>query len=95
MSRINLNDAIDDLAPQPPPCFLNRMEWMEYLKSCAASQNDGESPKIIVIKDGNPAINYDYPICADCTQIHSLAMTQAGKCKPDALKSQEPQEPQE
>ncbi len=90
MPRLNLSDAIDDLAPPPPPCFLNRLEWVEYLKSCAASQNDGESPKVILMKDGEPVINYDYPICADCTQVHSLAMSTAGKCQPLFLKSQAP-----
>lgn len=88
MTRLNLSDAIDDLAPPPPPCFLNRLEWVEYLKSCAASQNDGESPKIILITNGEPRINWDYPICADCTQIHSLAMTKEGRCNPDFLKTQ-------
>ena len=88
MSRLNLCDAVDDLAPPPPPCFLNKLEWVEYLKSCAASQNDGESPKIIYIADGEPKINYDYPICADCTQVHSLAMGKAGRCKPNFLKEQ-------
>jgi hypothetical protein len=90
--RINLSDAIDDLAPAPPPCFLNRLEWTEYLKSCAASQNDGESQKIILIQDGEPRINFGYDICADCTQVHSLAMTQQGKCNPNALKAQAPKE---
>jgi hypothetical protein len=90
MPRLNLSDAIDDLAPPPPPCFLNRVEWMEYLKSCATSQNDGESQKIILIKDGEPRINYDYDICADCTQVHSLAMMQQFRCQPLYLKSQEP-----
>lgn len=88
MPRLNLSDCIDDLAPAPPPCFLNRIEWIEYLKSCAASQNDGESQKIILMKAGEPRINYEYDICADCTQIHSLAMTKVGKCNPNALKSQ-------
>ena len=92
MPRLNLSDAIDDLAPAPPPCFLNRLEWVEYLKSCAASQADGNNPKIVVVKNGEPFINYDYPICADCTQSHSLAMTKSGKCKPDALKNQEPKD---
>lgn len=92
MARINLADAIDDLAPEPPPCFLNHLEWVQYLKSCAASQNDGESPAVILIKDGEPRINFDYPICADCTQGHSLRMTQLGKCHPNGLKVQEPKE---
>lgn len=88
MTRLNLSDAIDDLAPPPPPCYQNRMEWVQYLKAAAASQNDGESPKIILIAQGEPAINFDYPICADCTQVHSLAMTKANRCNPNFLKQQ-------
>jgi hypothetical protein len=90
MPRLNLSDAIDDLAPPPPPCFLNRLEWVEYLKSCAASQNDGESPRILHITNGEPRINYDYPICADCTQVHSLEMAKVGKCQPLFLRNQAP-----
>lgn len=88
MSRLNLSDAIDDLAPPPPPCYLNRMEWVQYLKAAAASQNDGESPKIILSAHGTPRINYDYPYCADCTQVHSLVMSRTGRCNPDFLKQQ-------
>jgi len=92
VQRINLSDAVDDLAPAPPPCFKNRMDWTEYLKSCAASQNDGESQKVIFVKNGNPLFNYDFNICADCSPVYSLAMTQAGRCHPNALKAQAPKE---
>lgn len=37
--RLNLSDAVDDLALPPPPCFFNRSSWMLYLKSAAAAQN--------------------------------------------------------
>ena len=37
--RLNLSDAVDDLAPPPPPCFFNRGSWIAYLKSAAAAQN--------------------------------------------------------
>ena len=90
MSRINLSDAVEDLAPPPPPCFLNRAEWIGYLKSCAASQNDGDSPKLVLATYGAPRINYEYPYCADCTQVHSLAMTKEGRCNPNFLKEQKP-----
>lgn len=90
MPRIRLSDAIDDLAPPPPPCFLNRLEWVEYLKSCAACQYDNESPKIVLIEGHEPRINYEYPICDDCTQEYSRAMTAIGRCQPLFLRSQDP-----
>ena len=37
--RINLKDAVDDLAPPPPSCFFNRGGWMQYLQSAAAALN--------------------------------------------------------
>lgn len=85
---MNLSDAIDDLAPPPPPCFVNRIAWIEYLKSCAQSRRNGRAKKIIIVRDGVPQINPNYRFCADCTQIHSLAMSKVGKCQPDFLKSQ-------
>lgn len=86
MSRLNLSDAVDDLAPAMPPCFFNRMEWIEYLKACAAAQNQRGEPKIILVVDGEPAINYEFPICADCTQKKSLQMDSQGRCDKDFLK---------
>lgn len=84
--RLNLNDAVDDLAPPPPPCFHNRMEWVSYLKSAAATQNQTNEPKVIVIHDGQPRMNFAYPFCADCGQQRSLKMHTEGKCKPNHLK---------
>lgn len=86
-THINLKDAIEDLAPtMPPPCFHNQLDWIEYLKSSAAVQNQRGEPKIILIVEGEPKINYDFPFCEDCTQKKSLQMWQLGKCKPDFLK---------
>lgn len=85
--RINLSDAVDDLAPPPPPCFLNRMAWMEYLKSAAAAQNQKDEPRVFLYgPDGDVRFNFDFPFCADCTQVKSLEMDKQGKCKPDFLK---------
>lgn len=84
--RINLKDAVDDLAPPPPPCFHNRTSWMEYLKSAAAAQNHAGEPKVIKIhKDGNHTFAFDFPMCTDCTQIKSLEMTRQGRCDPQYL----------
>lgn len=84
--RINLKDAVDDLAPPPPPCFYNRSSWMQYLQSAAGAQNQRNEPPVIQIaKDGAATFNWDFPFCADCTQIKSLEMTRAGRCSPHYL----------
>ena len=78
--RLNLSDAVDDLAPPPPPCFFNRSSWMLYLKSAAAAQNHkGSQPVIIVAADGEPAFNTRLNYCADCTQAKSLEMQGKGR----------------
>ena len=84
--RLNLSDAVDDLAPPPPPCFFNRGSWIAYLKSAAAAQNHkGSQPVIIVAADGEPAFNTRLSYCADCTQAKSLEMQDKGRCNPYQL----------
>lgn len=89
--RLNLSDAVDDLAPTPPSCFFNRGSWIGYLKSAAASQNHkGSQPVIIVAADGEPTFNARLNYCADCTQAKSLEMQGKGRCNPYHL-SDDPQ----
>ena len=58
--RVNLRDAIADLSPPMPPCFLNQAEWLGYLDTAAAAQTQKNEPKIIIIINGEPAINFDF-----------------------------------
>ena len=84
--RINLKDAVDDLAPPPPSCFFNRSGWMQYLQSAAAAQNQCNEPVVILVaKDGAATFNFDFPICADCTHVKRLEMTCQGRCNPEYL----------
>ena len=84
--RINLNDAVDDLAPPPPPCFFNRSGWMQYLQSAAAAQNQRNEPTVIrIAQDGTATFDFDFPMCADCTQVKRLEMTRQGRCNPQYL----------
>ena len=85
-NRLNIRDAINDLAPQAPPCFHNHLEWMEYLQSAGAAQTQAREPKIILLIEGEPRINPLYPYCQDCTQVKSLEMDKIGKCNPNHLK---------
>ena len=88
--RLNLADAVRDLAPPPPPCFHNRFAWMEFLTSAAEFQNNGRGPrpsrKVILLVDEQPQFNRTFNFCADCNQQHSLQMMREGKCQPDYLK---------
>ena len=87
-SRINLKDAVDDLAPPPPSCFFNRGSWMQYLQSAAAAQNQRNEPVVILIaRDGAATFNWDFPFCADCSKIKSMEMTRHGRCNPEYLVS--------
>jgi hypothetical protein len=90
MSRLNLKDAIDDLAPPPPPCFLNNVHWIEYLYSAAATQNNRGEQKIILIVDGEPRINHAFNFCEDCeSKEHKEHQKMMGLCRPDHLKGLE------
>lgn len=88
--RLNLSDAVDDLAPiEPPPCFHSRIAWLMYLKSAAAAQNSRQNQKAIVIgADGQPRFNDRLNYCADCTQAKSMEMLALGRCDPYHLSDQ-------
>lgn len=85
-TRLNLKDAVQDLAPPPPPCFLNHMQWREYLTSAAAAQACRGEPKVILVQNREPLFNSDFPFCADCTAKKSHQMSTQGKCNPNFLK---------
>lgn len=84
--RLNLADAVEDLAPPPPPCFANRYIWREYLKSAAAVQYQRNEQRVILIVDGEPRFNNEMNFCRDCTPSTARAMKSAGRCDPDHLK---------
>ncbi len=86
---MNLRDAVTDVCPAPPPCFLNKQSWREYLQSAASVQNQKREPKVILIQDGEPVFNTNFDFCADCTQKKSVEMMVKGKCSPNFLKAKE------
>lgn len=88
--RLNLSDAVEDLAPiTPPSCFHSRIAWLLYLKSAAAAQNSRQNQKAIVIgADGQLRFNDRLNYCADCTQAKSMEMLALGRCDPYHLSDQ-------
>ena len=93
--RINLKDAVDDLAPPPPSCFFNKVQWVEYLKSAAAVQNHKGEPRVIIMENGTPAFNRELNFCVDCYQQKSVEMMAKGRCNPDDLKKSKTLTPSE
>jgi len=87
-TRLNLRDAVEDLAPPAPPCWHNQHEWVEYLKSAAAAQNQRDEPTVIYLGVmGEPHFNFQFPFCTDCSSAHRQSMQIAQRCQPDHLYS--------
>lgn len=90
--RLNLSDAVQDLAPAAPLCFLNRPQWLEYLKSAAAAQCHCGEPKVIIIVNEEPVFNKEFDFCLDCeSSEHREFMRMRGMCRPDWLTNEQNQ----
>jgi len=83
MARMNLTDCVNDVAPKHPPCFLNQIHWLEYLKSAASCQNHKGEQKVILLVDGNVTFNKQLDFCQDCESREHQKMR--GTCKPNHL----------
>lgn len=83
--RLNLSDAVDDLAPEHPPCWPDRTSWLQFLKSAAAVQNQRDEQKVIVVIRGEPIFNLAYNFCEDCSSLRASRMQEAGRCNPRHL----------
>lgn len=84
--RLNLSDAVDDLAPSPPPCFENRHIWRDYLKSSAAVQYaKGEQRVILLTPQREPRFNPEFNFCRDCDKGTADRKKAKGVCHPDHI----------
>ena len=83
--RLNLSDAVEDLAPDHPPCWHDRSSWLEYLKSAAAVQNQRNEQKVIAIVRGEPTFNIFLNFCVDCLVPRARLMEKEGRCNPNHL----------
>lgn len=85
-TRLNLSDAVDDLAPPKPACWPDRTAWLEFLKSAAAVQNHRGEQKVIFTRHGDPEFNTEYDFCGDCLVSRARRMEAEGRCNPNHLK---------
>lgn len=86
LARMNLSDAVDDLAPPPPPCFENRMLWRDYLKSAATAQYSKGEQRVILLVNDEPQFNTGFNFCRDCDSDTRASKQRAGRCNPRHLK---------
>jgi hypothetical protein len=81
------------LAPPSPPCFADRLIWLEFLASAAEEPAVGQF-QVLLIEKGKPVrFNLRYPFCDACTAQHKAAMQAANKCRPAWLTDMLPKEP--
>ena len=75
------------LAPPSPPCWTDRLSWLEFLASAAEGQATSE-PAVLLFEAGQPVrFNLRFDYCQDCLGQHQAAMAAAGRCRPDWLTS--------
>jgi hypothetical protein len=64
-----LRERVAALAPITPPCFHDRLSWLEYVASAASVKRaPTPEPLPIVFEAGKPVrFNMGFNFCADCT----------------------------
>lgn len=83
------------IAPPSPPCFTDRLNWLEFVASAAEAQAPGQ-PQVLLFEAGKPVrFNLRFNFCADCTAEHRTAMAAATptRCRPGWLADLMPKEP--
>lgn len=84
--RMARGDTAVQLAPPAPPCFGTRLQWTEYVRSCAIAHRGDHLPGPLVLEAGAPArFNPQMAFCADCSDSHAYVMRSEGRCKPRHL----------
>lgn len=85
---MNRRDTVIRLAPAAPPCFPDRLTWLEFLSSAAEEQRQGKGGPLD-LRHVDARFNTRFDFCASCSARHAIAMQNQGRCKPDALRATE------
>ena len=70
------------LAPAAPPCFPDRLTWIEYLKTAL---DDVKRFGPLDLRGPEPRFNYRFDFCGECTAKHAHAMQVQSRCRPGYL----------
>jgi hypothetical protein len=95
---MNRRDLIEKIAPPAPPCWPDRLTWIEYLVSASQGQVCGQGEvdpvKVLVFHaGGQPTFNLRANFCSDCTPGFKAAMQAAQDCDPQFLVNLIPAKP--
>lgn len=83
MSR---RDLVEMLAPTSPPCFADRLSWLEYLVATAGAQSTKGEPEALIFEAGKPVrFNDKLDFCGDCDPLYARVMDEQGRCCPNWL----------
>lgn len=83
MSR---RELIEMLAPLSPPCFADRLSWVEYLVAMAEAQSEKGQPAALIFEPGKPVrFNARLDFCGDCDPLYARVMNTQGRCCPNWL----------
>lgn len=78
---MNRRDTVIRLAPVAPPCFSDRLTWLEFLASAAEGQRTGKGGPLD-LRQTEPRFNHRFDFCAGCTAKHAISMQTQDRCKP-------------
>jgi hypothetical protein len=86
---VNLQHAVQQVAPLAPPCFESRLQWLTYLVSAAQAHVPNREPGPLVIRAGEPVtFNCSFDFCQDCEAgwRREQRVVERGACKPHWLR---------
>lgn len=70
------------LAPAAPPCFQDRLSWLEFLQGALEASRGTVTVGPLDLRKSEPRFNYALDFCQDCTAKHAHAMQEQSRCKP-------------
>ncbi len=79
------------LAPPSPPCFTDRLTWLEYLCDAQVAAN-GNMRGPLDLRKSPVSFNLDFDFCADCSARYAMDMQRQGRCIPHHLVLLKPHE---
>lgn len=81
---------IERAAPQEPPCFDGREQWVAWLQVAATACDKDVRPLMYrSAKNGEEkpaAFNHEVDFCRDCTSKYRTEMQLQERCRPDYVR---------
>lgn len=83
---------IISIAPVAPPCFPDRLAWLEFLQESDRAERRRDVLGPLDMRQPQPRFNFDFSFCGDCTAKHAREMGAKGRCDPEHLQKLAPKE---